>query len=169
MMLIVPANSLMANDEFRVAFLKLLFSFEGLDSIAENEVQIIGSQEIKVEESTSDPPLAASCQNRQSAIVQPQHHRDIRTVLVKEESTLVLNEVQVSQGSGHIRWNVEPVNMENTSCPCKYWCNSIYILRQCINILGNICCFVKINVTSEDCNLSIYFFNYKGPYTKIAT
>ena len=114
---------------------KLLFSFKGWDSMAENEVQIIGSQEIKVEESTSDPPLAASCQNRQSAIVQPQHHRDIRTVLVKEESTLVLNEVQVAQGSRHIRWNVEPVNMESSSCPCKYWLHFDCILKQCVNIL----------------------------------
>ncbi|XP_074510110.1 zinc finger protein 576, tandem duplicate 1 isoform X1 [Sebastes fasciatus] len=90
---------------------------QGLDSIAENEA--LGSQEIKVEENISDPPLVApTCQNKQSASVQPQHHhRDIRTVLVKEESSLVLNETQATPGSRHIRWNVEPVNNENTSSP----------------------------------------------------
>ncbi|XP_073342330.1 zinc finger protein 576, tandem duplicate 1 isoform X2 [Pagrus major] len=90
---------------------------QSLDGIAENEVQVLASQEIKVEENISDPLLpAATCQNRQSAVVQPQHHRDIRTVLVKEETTLMLNEVQAEEGTGHIRWNVEPVN-ENTSSP----------------------------------------------------
>ncbi|XP_036929840.1 uncharacterized protein LOC119005878 isoform X3 [Acanthopagrus latus] len=89
----------------------------GLDGIAENEVQVLARQEIKVEENISDPLLpVATCQSRQSAAMQPQHHRDIRTVLVKEETTLMLNEVQAEEGSGHIRWNVEPVN-ENTSSP----------------------------------------------------
>ncbi|XP_028437104.1 zinc finger protein 576, tandem duplicate 1 isoform X1 [Perca flavescens] len=88
---------------------------KGLDCIAENEAR--GSQEIKVEENMSEPPLVAPiCQNRQSASVQPQHHRDIRTVLVKEEScSLVLNEAQDTQGSRHIRWNVEPVNIDSSS------------------------------------------------------
>ncbi|XP_029307268.1 zinc finger protein 576, tandem duplicate 1 [Cottoperca gobio] len=87
---------------------------QGLDSFAGNEA--LGSQEIKVEENISDPSLVSPiCQNRQSGSVQPQHHRDIRTVLVKEESSLVLNEA--TQGSRRIRWNVEPVNPENTSSP----------------------------------------------------
>ncbi|KAM3614328.1 uncharacterized protein V6R79_012807 [Siganus canaliculatus] len=82
------------------------------EATAEGSIQSLGRQEIKVEENIPDPTLvAASCQNRQSA---PPQHRDIRTVLVKEESTLVLNEVQ---GSRRIRWNVEPVNNENTSSP----------------------------------------------------
>ncbi|XP_075964980.1 zinc finger protein 576, tandem duplicate 1 isoform X2 [Anarhichas minor] len=84
---------------------------QGLDSIA-----ALGSQEIKVEENISDPPLVAlTCQNRQSASVQPQHHPDIRTVLVKEESSLVLHEA--AQGSRRIRWNVEQVDIENSSSP----------------------------------------------------
>ncbi|XP_059194438.1 uncharacterized protein LOC131975713 [Centropristis striata] len=88
--------------------------FQGLDSMnAENEAT--GRQEIKVEENISDPLVAPACGNRQSAGVQPQQHRDIRSVLVKEERSLVLNEA--AQGSGHIRWNVEPVNAENTSSP----------------------------------------------------
>ncbi len=91
-------------------------SFQGLDSIGENEVQVHESQEIKVEENIFDPPLgAATCHNRQSATLQPQHHRDIRTVLVKEETSLVLSEVLPAQGSRHIQWNVEPVNIENSS------------------------------------------------------
>ncbi|KAI3360446.1 hypothetical protein L3Q82_002341 [Scortum barcoo] len=86
---------------------------QGWDGLAENEVQGLGSEEIKVEENILDPPLVAvTCQNRPSASVQPQHHCDIRSVLVKEESSLVLNE---AQGSRHIRWNVEPVNADNTS------------------------------------------------------
>lgn len=91
-----------------------------MDSTAENES--CGSpQEIKVEESVSDPPLVEpTCQNRQSASVQPQHHRDIRTVLVKEESSLVLHEAQAAQGSKRIRWNVEPVDIVNSPSPCEY-------------------------------------------------
>ncbi|XP_020511873.2 uncharacterized protein [Labrus bergylta] len=89
-----------------------------LDRLAENEVQVFGSQEIKVEEIISDPSLAGSvCQNRQSASMQPQHHFDIRTVLVKEECSLVLNETQAAQGSSSICWNVEPVSVVNTSSP----------------------------------------------------
>ncbi|KAK1895669.1 Zinc finger protein 398 [Dissostichus eleginoides] len=87
---------------------------QGFDNIAENED--LESQQIKVEENIPDRPLVAPiCQNRLSASVTLQHHRDIRTVLVKEESSLVLNETQVS--GRHIRWNVEPVNTENTSSP----------------------------------------------------
>ncbi|KAK5892561.1 hypothetical protein CesoFtcFv8_012926 [Champsocephalus esox] len=83
-------------------------------NIAENED--LESQQIKVEENIPDRPLVAPiCQNRLSASVTLQHHRDIRTVLVKEESSLVLNETQAS--GRHIRWNVEPVNTENTSNP----------------------------------------------------
>ena len=110
------------NDESNIGNLHL-FSFQDLDSIAENDAEsdALESQEIKVEENISDPPLVtATCQNSQSAITQPQHHhRDIRTVLVKEETSLVLNEVQASLGSRHIRWNVEPVSTENNSSPCE--------------------------------------------------
>ncbi|XP_029361252.1 zinc finger protein 576, tandem duplicate 1 [Echeneis naucrates] len=96
----------------------LMVARQIVDTIAVNEVQVPGSQEIKVEENISDPLLAApTCQNRRSASVQPQHHRDIRTVLVKEESSLVLNEAQASPDSGHIRWNVEPVSHKNTATP----------------------------------------------------
>ncbi|XP_069392999.1 zinc finger protein 576, tandem duplicate 1 isoform X1 [Paralichthys olivaceus] len=92
---------------------------QGLDNITANVVQVPGSREIKVEENISDPLLVApSSQNRLRLNVQPHHQRDIRTVLVKEESTLVLNEAQASHGSRHIRWNVEPVNEnENTATP----------------------------------------------------
>ncbi|XP_034467608.1 uncharacterized protein LOC117777144 [Hippoglossus hippoglossus] len=91
---------------------------QGLKNITANVFQVPGSQEIKVEENISDPLLVApSSQNRPRLNVQPHHHRDIRTVLVKEESSLVLNEAQASQGSRHIRWNVEPVDNENTATP----------------------------------------------------
>lgn len=87
----------------------------------ENEVQGLRSQEIKLEENISDPPvIAPTCQNRQSATVQPQPYRDIRTVLVKEENSLMLNDAQDTQGCRHIRWNVEQINIENTASPCKY-------------------------------------------------
>lgn len=107
------------NNEFNIANLDL-FSFQGVDSIDENEVQVLGNQEIKVEENNFDPPqVAETCQNRQCATVQPQHHRDIRTVLVKEETSLVLNEVLPMQGGRHIQWNVEQVNTENPLSPGK--------------------------------------------------
>lgn len=101
--------------------LQNVFFFQGLDNITENEVQVSESQEIKVEENTADPLLVApTCQNRKNASVQPQHQRDIRNVLVKEESSLMLTEAQAPQGSRHIRWNVQPVNNEDTATPCKY-------------------------------------------------
>ncbi|KAK5862504.1 hypothetical protein PBY51_017894 [Eleginops maclovinus] len=85
---------------------------KGIDNIVENGD--LGSQQIKVEENIADRPLVAPiCQNRRSASVHSQHHRDIRTVLVKEESSLVPSEAQTS--SRHIRWNVELVNTENIS------------------------------------------------------
>lgn len=88
--------------------------------VTEKELHI-GNREIKVEESVSEPQLAAvSAKNRQD-VDQPQHQRDIRTVLVKEERTLVLHEVQAAPGSRRMRWNVEPVDVENSYSPRKCW------------------------------------------------
>ncbi|KAF7650642.1 hypothetical protein LDENG_00122820 [Lucifuga dentata] len=88
---------------------------QGLDSTAENEAEV---QEIKVEENISEPPLVAlTCQNRQIGKMQPQHHRDVRTVLVKDESSPMLNDAQAEQGSRHMQWNVEQSNTENNSSP----------------------------------------------------
>nr|XP_020464133.1 uncharacterized protein LOC109964885 isoform X1 [Monopterus albus] len=91
---------------------------QSLDNMAENEGQVPWSQVIKAEENILVPSLVApTCQRRQSASVQPQHHHDIRTVLVKEESSIMLSDAQASQGSRHIRWNAEPVNNEATTTP----------------------------------------------------
>ncbi|XP_029929160.1 zinc finger protein 576, tandem duplicate 1 isoform X2 [Myripristis murdjan] len=94
---------------------------QGLDCDAETEVvfrEVPRGQEIKVEENISDPPLVIqSCQSRQRTGLQPQHQHDIRTVLVKQETSLSLNDAQTAQGSRHIRWNVEQINTENTSGP----------------------------------------------------
>lgn len=96
----------------------LLFQIGG---VVEKEIDI-GSREIKVEESVSEPQLAAaSTKNRQDVDQQPQHQRDIRTVLVKEERTLVLHEVQAAPGSRRMRWNVEPVDTENTYSRRECW------------------------------------------------
>lgn len=76
--------------------------------------------EIKVEENISEAQLAAaSVPKSQDVALHPPHPRDINAVLVKEERTLVLHEVQAAQGSRRMRWNVEPVSVENTSSPCK--------------------------------------------------
>lgn len=53
--------------------------------------------------------------------MQPQHHRDIRTVFVKEESPILFNEIVASQVNKHIQWNIEPVNSESAASPCKCW------------------------------------------------
>ncbi|XP_071378013.1 zinc finger protein 576, tandem duplicate 1 [Centroberyx affinis] len=94
---------------------------QGLDSNAENEVvfrEVQRGQEIKVEENISDPPLVAhTCHSRQRVGLPPQNQHDIRTVLVKQESCLILNDAQATQGSRHIRWNVEQINIENASGP----------------------------------------------------
>lgn len=66
----------------------------------------------------SEPQLVA-VRNSQDVDRQPQPQRDIRTVLVKEERTLVLHEVQA--GSRRMRWNVEPVDVENAYSPRKCW------------------------------------------------
>ncbi|XP_037532297.1 zinc finger protein 576.2, partial [Nematolebias whitei] len=89
-----------------------------LGGTAENEVQFLGGPEIKVEENNSNPlQVTSSCQNIQSPCVQPEHHQDIRSVLVKEESSSVLNNTQDLQGSKHMRWNLEPVSNENMDIP----------------------------------------------------
>ncbi|XP_032414224.1 zinc finger protein 576, tandem duplicate 1 [Xiphophorus hellerii] len=87
--------------------------------IAENEVQVPEGHEIKVEENSSDTMLVGlTCQNRQSTTgVQPKHHQDIRSILVKEESNSVVNDTLSLQGSRHMQWNVEPINGENTDIP----------------------------------------------------
>ncbi|XP_008430569.1 zinc finger protein 576, tandem duplicate 1 [Poecilia reticulata] len=92
---------------------------QSLGRIAENEVQVPEGHEIKVEENSSDTMLVApTCQNRQSITgVQPKHHQDIRSILVKEESNSVVNHTMSLHGSRHMRWNVEPVNSENTDIP----------------------------------------------------
>ncbi|XP_054898224.1 uncharacterized protein LOC129367657 [Poeciliopsis prolifica] len=89
---------------------------QGMDRIAESEFQVPEGQEIKVEENSSDTMLVGpTCQNRQSTTgVQPKHHQDIRSILVKEESNSVVNDTLSLQGSRHMRWNVEPINSENT-------------------------------------------------------
>lgn len=96
--------------------LQTFISFQ-IGGVTEKEIHI-RSCEIKVEESVSDPQLAKT---RQDVDPQPQHQRDIRTVLVKEERTLVLHEVQATPGSRRRRWNVEPVDVENTYRPRKCW------------------------------------------------
>lgn len=78
----------------------------------------MGSRDIKVEESVTEPQLA---KNGQDAEQQPQHQRDIRAVLVKEERTLVLHQVQAAAGSRRMRWNVEPADVENTYSPREGW------------------------------------------------
>lgn len=96
-----------------------------IGEVAEKEIDI-RSCEIKVEENVSEAQLAAaSTKNRQGVDQQPQHQRDIRTVLVKEERTLVLHEVQAAPGSRRMRWNVEPVDVENTYSPRRCWRTSL--------------------------------------------
>ena len=114
-------QTLYIHNELSIAILpNFSFSFQGFKNITASVFQVPGSQEIKIEETISDLMLVApSSQNRPRLNVQPHPQRDIRTVLVKEESSLVLNEAQASQGSRHIRWNVEPVENENTATPCK--------------------------------------------------
>lgn len=76
--------------------------------------------DIKVEENISEAqPAAANVPKSQDVVLLPQPPRDINAVLVKEERTLVLHEVQAAPGSRRMRWNVEPVSVENTSSPCK--------------------------------------------------
>ncbi|XP_053744288.1 uncharacterized protein LOC128772171 isoform X2 [Synchiropus splendidus] len=60
-------------------------------------------REIKVEE------VPSRCETRESG--------DISSVLVKEETTLELEEAGDSAGSGHMRWNVEQVGPEKTPSP----------------------------------------------------
>eukprot|EP00066_Takifugu_rubripes_P014596 XP_011603862.1 PREDICTED: uncharacterized protein LOC105416677 isoform X2 [Takifugu rubripes] len=85
--------------------------------VTEKGVRIV-NLEIKVEENMSEAQLAAaSVLKSQDVVLHPQHPRDINAVLVKEERTLVLHEVQAAPGSRRMRWNVEPVSVENTSSP----------------------------------------------------
>uniref|UniRef100_A0A1A7WF71 Zinc finger n=1 Tax=Iconisemion striatum TaxID=60296 RepID=A0A1A7WF71_9TELE len=85
------------------------------DSNAENDIQVLEDPDIKVEESNSQPLMVMpTCQNLQSNSVQPEHHRSIRSVLVKEESRSLLND---PQGGRRMRWNLETAGDENTDIP----------------------------------------------------
>ncbi|XP_037836330.1 uncharacterized protein LOC108245979 isoform X2 [Kryptolebias marmoratus] len=88
---------------------------QALSTTAENDVHILGGPEIKVEENSSDLLLVTP--PRQTPGVQPEHHQSIRSVLVKEESSSVLNSTQDPQGSKRMQWNLEPVGSENTDIP----------------------------------------------------
>uniref|UniRef100_A0A672HTI7 C2H2-type domain-containing protein n=2 Tax=Salarias fasciatus TaxID=181472 RepID=A0A672HTI7_SALFA len=72
-----------------------------------------GCQEIKVETEGAEPLH----QNSESAAVPSPHHRNTRSVLVKEESYLMLSDPQATQSSNRMRWNVEPVSDENAIVP----------------------------------------------------
>ncbi|KAM8826768.1 LOW QUALITY PROTEIN: zinc finger protein 576, tandem duplicate 1 [Synchiropus picturatus] len=63
-------------------------------------------REIKVEE------VSSRCETRES--------RDISSILVKEETTLELEEAEDSAKSGRMRWNVEQVSPEKTPSPCEF-------------------------------------------------
>ncbi|XP_055019476.1 uncharacterized protein LOC110171482 isoform X2 [Boleophthalmus pectinirostris] len=76
------------------------------------------SQDIKVEESIADSTQGVSrCPSAQSS------HRDIRAVLVKEESR------QTPQRGDHIRWNVEPNS--NSSSPAMVTTDSAIAALNC--------------------------------------
>ncbi|XP_034553908.1 zinc finger protein 90-like [Notolabrus celidotus] len=81
---------------------------QGLNPVAEHGVQLLMSQGIEIKEIILDPSLADA-----SSL-----DSDVRTVLVKEEYSHVLNEAQATQDSS-ICWSVEPVNVGNTSSPSK--------------------------------------------------
>uniref|UniRef100_A0A3B3BUU8 C2H2-type domain-containing protein n=2 Tax=Oryzias melastigma TaxID=30732 RepID=A0A3B3BUU8_ORYME len=91
---------------------------QGFNLVSEKDVHVVGSQEIKVEEIPLNPTLLPpTCRSRQSASVHLQHHRDIRTVLVKEESAPMPSEAQDTQGTKQMQWAVEPISSEKTDGP----------------------------------------------------
>uniref|UniRef100_A0A3P9ID54 C2H2-type domain-containing protein n=1 Tax=Oryzias latipes TaxID=8090 RepID=A0A3P9ID54_ORYLA len=114
---------------------------EGFDGVSEKEVQFVGSQEIKVEEIPPDPTLQPpACRSRQGAGLHPQHHRAIRTVLVKEESGPLLNAALDAQGSRRMQWAVEPISsggadgplIENGQSPNEACRSPEFNTKQCI-------------------------------------
>ncbi|KAK5601567.1 hypothetical protein CRENBAI_023943 [Crenichthys baileyi] len=118
---------------------------QGLGSVAENEVQVLGDQEIKVEENSSDPLFVApTCQRGQRSSVQTKHHQDIRSILVKEERNSLVNDTQGVQGSRHMRWNVEPVNSENTSIPQTENEETMKVCRVTPDFNSNQCIFYPV-------------------------
>ncbi|XP_061632720.1 uncharacterized protein LOC133479573 [Phyllopteryx taeniolatus] len=89
----------------------------GLKCTAENEMQPL----IKVEENTSDPLLGAPLIQKESgksgAGMQPQQNGDIRAVLVKQESRVMLDDARSTPDSRHSQWNVEQVTDRNSASP----------------------------------------------------
>lgn len=84
-------------------------------------LKALGSQEIKVEENTSEmSSVVHTFQSRQRVEIQPQQQRGVRSVLVKQESSLILSDPRATQGSRRIRWNVEERDIENTSDQREY-------------------------------------------------
>lgn len=78
------------------------------------------NQGIKVEDNTADSTqITTNRLSRGNLSIQPPC-RGIRTVLVKEESSLLINDAQTPQRGEHMHWNVELDTTENSSSPCKY-------------------------------------------------
>lgn len=75
------------------------------------------NQGIKVEDNTADSTqITTNRLSRGNLSIQPPC-RGIRTVLVKEESSLLINDAQTPQRGEHMHWNVELDTTENSSSP----------------------------------------------------
>ncbi|XP_049587114.1 zinc finger protein 576, tandem duplicate 1 [Syngnathus scovelli] len=99
---------------------------QNLKCTSENETQAM----IKVEESTSDLLLGSE------AGTQPQQNRDIRTVLVKQETRVPIHDTRSTPDSQSREWNVEQVTDRNSVSP-----------------------LTDTETTSSDCRLSPDFSN----------
>ncbi|XP_054638146.1 uncharacterized protein LOC129185324 isoform X2 [Dunckerocampus dactyliophorus] len=110
---IIPSGQAMANRQHRLMSSRSDQRHDA-DCTAGNEVPL--SEGIKVEENTSYTSLCAPL-NESNKDIQPQQHRDIRTVLVKEESRAVLNDGRATPDSRHSTSSFTDV--EETTSDCR--------------------------------------------------
>ncbi|XP_028325939.1 zinc finger protein 576, tandem duplicate 1 [Gouania willdenowi] len=94
---------------------KFLASRQRVSAETEPEIMTKGHHKQRLVSMDEDGGLAL--QNTQVTSVSTQHHQDIRTVLVKEETSIIPEDVQNTNGSKHIKWNVEPISNEDTDIP----------------------------------------------------
>ncbi|XP_077432728.1 zinc finger protein 576, tandem duplicate 1 isoform X2 [Vanacampus margaritifer] len=133
------------------------------DLTAENETQAV----IKVEDSTSDPLVGAhACQKesgRSEARMRTQQNRDIRTVLVKQESRVMLNDARSTPDSEQRQWNVEKVADRNSVSPFSDSEDTSSDCRISPDLSSKQCIFYPVKVEEREVPLDAVHTNGGSP------
>ncbi|XP_077382625.1 zinc finger protein 576, tandem duplicate 1 isoform X2 [Festucalex cinctus] len=134
-----------------------------LKCTAENETQAV----IKVEDGTSDPlvgaPLRQKESGRSGAGMQPQQNRDIRTVLVKQESRFMINDTRSTPDSERRQWNVEQGADRNSVSPSSDSEETSSDCRISPDLISKQCIFYPVKVEEREVPLGAVHTNGGSP------